>query len=111
MRINPKVLCSIIFICLYQLAFSQDSLRIVNSYVNEVSSKVDGIENKLDKRTAKALRKLEKIEASMKRKLSRIDSVKMKEIFSNGPRITNGEVPKYIPSLDTITTALKFLNQ
>ena len=111
MIFNPRALCSIIFICLYQLAFSQDSLRIVNSYVNEVSRKAAGIESKLDKRPEKALHILEKIESRMKRKLSRIDSVKVKEIFSNGPKITKGELPKYIPSLDTMTSALKFLNQ
>ncbi|MEI9806779.1 MAG: hypothetical protein WDO16_02235 [Bacteroidota bacterium] len=104
-------------------AFAQDSsavTQISSAYITAVSSKADQLEQKLDKKSAKAVQRLQKQEARMKRKLAGLDSLKAKQVFGDADekykalqeRLSNtGSVKQYIPSLDTLSTSLKFLQQ
>jgi hypothetical protein len=95
-------------------------LQIPISYADKVSSKVDQLEQKLDGRTDKILLQMMKQEKKMKKKLAKIDSLKAKEVFGDieqkyrslKEQMANKLAGKqYIPSLDTLSTSLKFLQQ
>jgi hypothetical protein len=94
--------------------------NLVSSYLKDINSKVDRLDQKLDKFSAGALKKLQKQENDLKRKLVKKDSVKSGIVFGNAEkeytrleqRIQNVTgIQQYIPSLDTLTTSLKFLRQ
>lgn len=94
--------------------------HLVSSYLKDINSKADRLDQKLDKFTARALLKLQKQEIDLKRKLAKKDSVKSAIVFGNAEeeykrleqRLQNTTViQQYIPSLDTLTTSLKFLQQ
>jgi len=121
--INPILIATVLFI--HANVFSQDSAQYKNSgsvssrYIQSVSKKTNELEQKLDKKSQKALAQLQKQEARMKKKLTKIDSAAAKNIFSNAgdkykeleQRLTNPSIKQYIPGLDTISTSLKFLQQ
>lgn len=94
-------------------------LKIPSDYLDKVSSTANQLEQKLEQKTDKALEALIKQEAKMKKKLEKIDSLKAKEVFGNAEqkyqelkqRLTKITGKQYIPSLDTLTTSLKFLQQ
>jgi myosin heavy subunit len=104
---------------------SGDSIQftpsISNKYLDQVASKSGKLESKLDQQSDKELKKLQKQEERIRKKLQKIDSTKAKEIFENGQqayqnlesKISQGstKLKKYIPSLDTLSTSLKFLQQ
>jgi hypothetical protein len=104
---------------------SQDSTKAVvkpvaAGYINKVSSNASQLEQKLGKHSARTLQQLKKQEDKMRRKLAKIDSLKAKEIFSNSEKKYKdleerlqhaGSASQYIPSLDTLSTSLKFLQQ
>jgi hypothetical protein len=106
-------------------AFSQDSIQYKNvgavssRYIQSVSKKTNELEQKLDKKSRKALAQLQKQEAGMKKKLTKIDSVAAKNVFVNAEdkykeleqRLTNPSFKQYIPGFDTISTSLKFFEQ
>lgn len=121
--INPILIATVLFI--HANVFSQDSAQYKNSgpvssrYIQSVSKKSSELEQKLDKKSRKALTQLQKQEAKMKKKLVRIDSVAAKNVFVNAEdkykdleqRLTDPSFKQYIPGLDTISTSLKFLQQ
>jgi hypothetical protein len=95
-------------------------LQLPSDYPAKVAATANQLEQKLDKKTDKLLQQMMKQEARMKRKLANTDSVKAKEIFGNTAQrykeleaeLKNKLSPKsYIPSLDTLSTSLKFLQQ
>lgn len=101
---------------------AQDSSRIhlPSKYLDNVSSKTNYLEQQLDDKTDKVLSQMMKREEKMKRKLMKIDSLKAKEIFGNveekyknlKQRLASKlSGKKYITSLDTLSTSLKFLQQ
>lgn len=104
------------------LAQAQDTSRIHISpkFLDNVSSKASRLEQKVDDKTDKVLSNMMKQEQKLKRKLAKVDSLKAQQIFGNieekykslRERLT-GKLSgkKYIPSLDTITTSLKFLQE
>jgi len=112
-------------IALTSLSFAQDSSGkevspISSKYLDAVSSKAKELNNKLDKKSEKALAQLQKQEEKLKQKLGKIDSLAAKNIFGNIndkykqleeklnlPRKLN----TYIPHLDSVATSLNFLNQ
>ena len=108
-------------ICLY----GQDSLinlspKLSEKYFDKVSAKASSLEQKLTKKNKKALDQMETEEAKMHKRLAKIDSVKAKEIFDNTEQKykdlaqqSQGKisVTRYIPSLDTLNTSLRFLQQ
>src|SRR5687767_6938179 len=106
---------------------SQDSSGLVyaNSFadklLNSVSKKADRFEVKLHKSTIKYLDKLSRKELKLKRKLARKDPAAAKEIFGNiNARYdslksdlvhkTDGLGNYYSSHLDSMNTALKFIN-
>jgi hypothetical protein len=111
-------LCTVAQPALSQQADSM--LQLPSGYLDKVSSKANQLEQKLDKKTDKALQQMMALEQKMKKKLFKTDSLKAKEIFGNAEqkykdleqRLTSKLSGKqYIPSLDTLSTSLKFLQQ
>jgi hypothetical protein len=111
----------IAFLIILQLQ-AQDStgLQVSSNYLIQVSSKANQLEQKLDRKTEKTIQQMISLEARMKRKLAKVDSLKSKEIFGNAEhrykdldrRFQNGvSLNQYIPSLDSLSTSLKFIEQ
>jgi hypothetical protein len=101
---------------------AQDStvIQLPSKYLDKVSSKSNQLEQKIDDKTDKVLLQMMKQEEKMKRKLMKIDSLKAKEIFGNVEQkyqelkqrlATRLSGKQYIPSLDTLGSSLKFLQQ
>ncbi len=90
-------------------------------YLEQISSKSNQLEQKLDKQSDKAIQQLQKQEQRILKKLSKIDSLKAKQLLSNATeqyknleeKLNNkvSGLKQYIPSLDTLGTSLKFLRQ
>ena len=100
----------------------EDSLPISvvsNKYLDVVSNKADDLERRLDEKSDKAIRQFQRQELRISSKLKKIDSLKAKEIYENtkqqyadlNRKLQNSKLGQYLPSLDTITTSLKFLEQ
>lgn len=120
-------LCAILLPLLFAASnvVAQDSSgitnsRLVNSYADNISAKSEKIDQQLDNYTQKALIRVEKQEARIKKKLQKIDSIKATQVFANTgqqykrlhERLNRpGKLQQYIPSLDTIGTSLKFLQE
>ena len=88
------------------------------NYLNVVSKKAGDIDQKLDKKSEKALAQLQKQEEKLRRKLYRLDSSKATVLFVNAEakygelknKIENpSQLTQYIPYLDTVKTFFKFL--
>jgi hypothetical protein len=101
-------------------AFSQDSLSLkqVERYSKKVLSTATALNQKLDKKSAMALRDFGKLEERLKKKLSKIDSVATSNLMGNTEeryaqlkqKLMNGKVnQQYIPHLDTLISSLKYL--
>jgi hypothetical protein len=95
-------------------------LSISSKYIDQVTGKSEKLNQKLDQQTEKALMKWQKQDEKIRKKLARIDSSKAKELFSHTEhsvqqfknRIQNSSLgSSYVPSLDTMLTSLKFLEQ
>lgn len=109
------------FVCiLHTHAQDSSSIQLPSRYLDNVSSKAKQLEQKLDQKTDKTLDRMMKLELKMKSKLAKVDSLKAKEVFGNieekynslKQRLTSKlSGKKYIPSLDTLSTSLKFLQQ
>jgi hypothetical protein len=101
-------------------AISGLSPKVVTKYLSTASEKVKTIQTALDKKTKKALERMQKLELQMQKKLSKIDSTKAAAVFGKvkvkyeaiGQQLSStGSFNQYIPSLDTLATSLKFLDQ
>lgn len=114
-----------VFIFLFTLlelrAQDSDSLQQIPSrYLDEVSSKAERLQQKLNKKGIKALNKLQRQESRITGKLEKTDSSKAAFIFHSGKRQYKEleqrlkktlSLRQYIPSLDTLGTTLEFLQQ
>jgi hypothetical protein len=98
----------------------QDSSgRIIPKYIELVSKKAASLEQKLDKRSEKALQRFATREAKLKRKLAKVDSIEASSIFGDAKqryaqlseKIKNGKHSQYISSYDTALTSFKFFEQ
>ena len=94
------------------------SQPISAKYLDQVSSKAGELEQKLDRQSAKILSKFLKAEQKLQRKLGRKDSAKAQQVFgSAGQQYAQlqdklaraDKLRQYIPSLDTLSSSLKFL--
>jgi hypothetical protein len=102
-------------------ASAQDATQTFPAgYLAKLTSRISSLENKLDRHTEKALSAFKKQEEKIRRKLGRLDSAKARQIFASTQdkyrslrqRLDQpGNFTGYIPHLDTIKTALKFLDQ
>lgn len=88
-------------------------------YLTTISSRTFKLETRIEKRSAKALRRFAKQEIRLKRKLARTNQAKADSIFGDinqaysnlDEKIAKAGGQSYIPSLDTISTSLNFLQQ
>lgn len=97
------------------------SKKILSNYPDKISAKANQIEKKLDRKTEKLLAQMQKQEIRMKKKLSGIDSLKAAKVFGSTElqykqleqRLNQktSELKNYIPSLDTLSSSIKFLQQ
>ncbi len=121
-----KLVLALFFSCCFiHLKAQTDSLlqkegiQIPEKYLDKVSSKTNSLEQKLDKKTQKALTQLKKQEAKIQLKLSKLDSTAAKNVFASSEykykeleqKLKNPSFKQYIPGLDTLSTSLKFLQQ
>lgn len=103
------------------VAKAQDSLtKLPKDYVEKVTAKAGAFEKKMDRKTDQVIDQMMKREERMKEKLAKIDSLKANEVFGDvkkkysdlRARLSgNLSGKQYIPSLDTLSSSLKFLQQ
>src|SRR5579871_3485588 len=101
---------------------------ISNKGLHLMSNSYASLQKSLEKQTQKALQRMQKKEARLQKKLQGIDSVKSKDLFAatkvkyeqlekqlQSPQpLNNGiaqKIKSYVPGLDSMQTALKFLQQ
>jgi predicted nucleic acid-binding Zn-ribbon protein len=94
---------------------------IPGKYLASVNKTADKLSTSLDKKTDKLLRKLQQQENRIYKKLQKTDSVKAKQFLEQnqaqykkleqGLQKLSKKGNAYIPSLDTLTSSLKFLQQ
>jgi hypothetical protein len=96
------------------------SSPISSSYLEVVNKKAVSLEQKLDKQSEKIITQFLKQESKLKRKLARKDSTAAIAVFGDAKERYNKlqqklasteKLKQYIPSLDTLSTSLKFLEQ
>jgi hypothetical protein len=117
-----------ILVCVYVHAqqthstTSDSNQTVISSkYLSAVSSKTNSIDEKLTRKSEQVLRRLMKLEDKAQNKLMKTDSLKATQVFGNSKenyqqlqerlsaRISSRK--SYIPSLDTLSSSLKFLQQ
>ena len=114
-----SLLCAAIHISAQQVDSILNDLS-TGKYVQAVAAKSDQLQQKLGRTSLRALKKFQRQEIKIWRKLDSIDSSKAAAVFGNaeetylkfqkkldGP----SSLQQYIPSLDTIGSSLKFLEQ
>jgi len=94
------------------------SQPISSKYLDQVNAKASGLEQKLDQQSEKILSKFFKAEQKLQRKLARKDSTKAQQVFGSAQQqyaqlqerlSKTDKLKQYIPSLDTLSSSLKFL--
>lgn len=110
-------------LCLYACAQAQsDTLLspVSSKYLEQVNAKAGKLEQKLDKQSQRIITQFLKQENKLKRKLARKDSAAATAVFGDAKQQydqlqqkLNGtqQLQQYIPSLDTLSSSLKFLQQ
>jgi biopolymer transport protein ExbD len=116
-----RLLLTLTLLLVYSISYTQDSsIQLPSAYLSTVENKVSSLTGKLDQKTAKYLQAFQKREAKLLRKLARKDSTKAAQLLATSKakyqqleQALKGEkaLQEYIPSLDTLTTSLKFLTQ
>ncbi len=102
--------------------WAQDSIQpsvVSAQYVDKVNAKAGKLEEQLDRKSDKAIKRMQKQEANMRRRLMKIDSLAANNIFGDADakykqleqQLSAGKTSQYIPSLDTLSSSLKFLQQ
>ena len=108
--------------CTYTYAQEDTILSSVVSgkYIEQVTAKASGLQEKLDKKSQKILGAFQREEKKLQRKLQRKDSSAAATVFANANEkyaqlqqqlASGGSLQQYIPSLDTLNSSLKFLQQ
>ena len=124
MNMRSRFLTTVLMLLLSVVAVAQaiDTAGvqpIPQRYIETVTAKAAGIEQQLDKKTAKALAGLKKQEEKIIRRLSKLDSSKAKELAATAKakyaqleeKLRNpGKLMNYIPGLDSMGTSLQLLN-
>lgn len=123
----PKIKLTLLVCCFFcRAASAQDSskldklISLPDKLFGALDKKTSFIEQKLNKQTEKYLNKLQKQENKLRKKLYRKDSALAKQLFDGANekyeqlKNTTGNVSKYASvysgHLDSLTTALHFLN-
>ncbi|MDA3616846.1 hypothetical protein [Polluticaenibacter yanchengensis] len=104
-------------------AQANDTLSLLKSanYIKSVKSTAGKLEEKLDKKTEKLLKQLQQQESRIIKKLQKTDSAKAKALMTQSEaqykkleqnlNKLSKKSNTYLPSLDTLTSSLKFLEQ
>lgn len=94
--------------------------KVSEQYLVQVAHKAGGIEGKLDKKSQQIIRAFQKEEDRLRKKLSRKDSSAAAAMFADGKdqyaKLQNrlnaaNKLQQYIPSLDTLSSSLTFLEK
>lgn len=94
--------------------------KVPPKYFEQIAGKAGQLEQKLDKQSEKILSQFLKAEQKLQRKLAKKDSSKAKEVFGDPKqqyaqlqqKLSKTEkLQQYIPSLDTLGSSLKFLQE
>jgi hypothetical protein len=93
------------------------SMTISSKYLQSVSASASEFEEKLDKKSSKALAKFQKQEAKIRRKLTKIDTLAAANIFANADskyqelqdRLKRTPKAPYVAKIDSLNTSLNFL--
>jgi hypothetical protein len=113
----------LVFLTAFSHAFAQDSSsaqRVSLNYIDAVAERSKRLGEKLDKQSEKALLRFQKQEKKLQKKLADTDSLKAASVFANAghqysqlkQKLSNANgLQQYIPSLDSLTTSIKFLQQ
>ncbi|MBL7722745.1 MAG: hypothetical protein JNK27_01285 [Chitinophagaceae bacterium] len=116
-----RILTLLILIVTAQHLYAQDSVQITQqvspNYIDAVAAKAKSLEEKLDKKSEKALEQMQKQEAKLRSKLEKIDSIAAKNVFAGGEnkykelaqKLKDNRLRQYIPQIDSLSTSLKFL--
>ena len=121
---------TVVICCISLIAFSQEaadtasSPKISAKYFDAVNKKTETLSQNLDKKSQKFLAGMQREEARLQKKLAKIDSVAANNLFTEGinkytefqeklaqktQKIEQYGINNYIPYLDTIKNALRFL--
>jgi hypothetical protein len=93
---------------------------VPGKYFEKVSGRARSIEQNLDKKSVKALKQFQKQEKKIQEKLAKLDPAKAQQVFSDANlqyeqlqnKLTKvNSLRQYIPSLDSLGTSIKFLQQ
>jgi len=119
-----RLLLVLIGLCLSTCILAQNdttvSPAIGEAYLTQVSSKAGWLDQQLDKQSQKVLSRLQHQEAKLQRRLARRDTAAASRIFHQSAQQYaqlqdqlehTGQLQQYIPSLDTLGSSLKFLQQ
>jgi hypothetical protein len=119
-----RLCLSLLFISLCHLSLraQADSItgKVPTAYIEQVSGKAAKLEEKLDNKSLKIIADFQKQELKLQRKLAKKDSSKAKEVFGDAKqqydqlqqKLSKTEkLKQYIPSLDTLGSSLKFLQE
>jgi hypothetical protein len=110
-------------LCLYACAQAQSdtlSSPVSPKYLEQVNAKAGKLEQKLDRQSEKIIAQFLKQENKLKRKLARKDSAAAIAVFGDAKQQYDQlqqkldgthQLQQYIPSLDTLSSSLKFLQQ
>lgn len=92
--------------------------------MNKLSHEYEGLSTDIDKHTLKALARMEKREQKLQKRLAKVDSIRAKQIFADRakkyasirekiklPQHKWKQYGQYIPGLDSIETATRFLSK
>lgn len=114
-------LALLILLCgIAQLLCAQDTtyVQIPSKYFESISKNAGSLQENLDKKSKKELGRYKKFEERLVSKLAKVDSIKAKNILSDGESKYNQlqeklkaskSLSQYIPKLDSLSTSLKFL--
>ncbi|MBN8879882.1 MAG: hypothetical protein J0I32_20225 [Sphingobacteriales bacterium] len=116
------ILLSAILFAYSGLLAQSDTLSpsVNGKYFDAVNKKASQLEQRLDKQSAKIITQFLKQENKLKRKLARKDSAAATAVFGDAKqrydqlqqKLAGAEkLKQYIPSLDTLSSSLKFLEQ
>ena len=139
MRLSMTILCLVIY-CNTSLSQNQNSVSVLQSQqqnplqsldnistksLKHIDDKYSKLTNTIQKQNEKVLKHMQQKEAKLQKKLQGIDSTKAKRLFEesqakykklqtklqSSASKTSDKLKEYIPGLDSINTAFKFLNQ
>ena len=101
---------------------AQQVAQLPDKLISKLDEKYGKLDSKMEQSTAKMLKKMQQQEAKLKSKLAKLDSNKAKQLFDNSSKYYEGlkakikdktgkvqQLNQYIPKLDSLSTATKFL--